>query len=596
MRWTVVFIVILLVVVGLWLAGTTKSGSGSGELPLADESESASNATKTKAGGTGKLKSTADTESVDVGLRFVEVSGAGIDFVHRSGISKERHYPSANGSGLATIDIDLDGQVDLYFGTGQYFLRPDDVKLNRFYRSLGGWQFEDCTAESGLGLGIFTAGLAAGDFNEDGFPDLYVTSVGENQLLMNAGDGTFHPVKDSSANDDGFAASAAFFDYDNDGLLDLYVCNYSPWSIETNKTGLLGPPHNMVIYCLPSQLPTAVDVMYHNNGDGTFSDVTSSQPFAARPARSQGVLALDLNDDDLTDLYVGNDMNPNWTFINDGQGSFKDLSQIAGTAYGMHGKSQAGMGLASADVNRDGRFDLIVTNFQREYNALYMNQGDGLFSDGSQDRGIIDKTLEWVGWGVTLNDFNLDGWPDLFVTNGHVDPLLSKYGGESAYEQPPGFWVGSVKGFQYAADRAGSYFDGQYPGRGLAVSDIDNDGDFDVIVGHIDQAPALLRNELETDAESVEVRLVGTRVTRDAIGAKVSVRGIDPPLVLQVVGGGSYLSANDTRLLVPAAEKIDLDIVWPGGRRSAATGLVPGRRYVIAEPTRGRQALVTRLP
>ena len=534
--------------------------------------------------------------TVDPGFRFTTIKDSGVDFVHRSGITADRHYPCANGSGLATLDFDLDGNIDLYFGTGQYFLEPDDVKPNRLYRSLGDWKFADCSRESVTELNIFTAGLAVADFNEDGFPDLYVTSAGRNQLLQNCGDGTFQPIEDSGADDPGFAASAAFLDYDNDGPLDIYLCNYGLWSIETNIVGSTGPPHNKPTYAVPQQIESAPDVLLRNQGDGTFLDVTSDHPIAQLPGRAQGVIALNLNDDDLIDVYVGNDMNTNWLLMNDGQSGFEDVSQTAGTGYNRAGQTEAGMGVASADVNRDGRFDLLVTNFEREYNSLYLNKGDGFFEDSAHQMGVVTDAMQWVGWGVTLNDLNLDGWPDLVVTNGHVDPDLSEYSNNSPYEQPAAFWLGGEAGFEFTGNRSGEYFQTTHPGRALSIADLDNDGDFDIVVGHQDQAPALLRSDLNSGQKSIELRLVGRRGNRDCVGSRVSVRTVEPPLVFQVTGGGSYLSANDNRILIPANDATDIDIVWPGGRRSTATGLVPGKRYLAIEPTRGRSALVSELP
>ncbi|MFK7820070.1 MAG: CRTAC1 family protein [Planctomycetaceae bacterium] len=528
-------------------------------------------------------------------LQFVEVTDSGIDFVHRSGISEQRHYPCANGSGLAAVDVDLDGNVDLYFGTGQFLDKESDGTQNRFYRSQGDWRFSDRTNETGLGFDTFTAGITVGDVDGDGFPDVYVAAVGKNQLFHNQGDGTFAAVQSSGVEHPGFAASAAFLDYDNDGLVDLYVCNYGEWSLDSNRACYTDSTSSRRMFCNPKDIPAATDVLFHNEGDGTFRNVTADSPIAKRKARSQGVLALDVNGDDAIDLYLGNDMNANALYMNTGDGEFNDVTQTAGVAYDRKGNSQAGMGVSAADINRDGRTDLIVTNYENEHNTVYLGLGGEMFEDSSHSSGAVDGAMPWVGWGVSLRDFDLDGWSDMMVTNGHVDPLLFEIKMGSEYRQPPGFWTMNEGSFEFIGPKAGSYFKERHPGRGLVVSDLDNDGDYDMVVGHQDQAPALLRNDRINNDElpgSIEVRLVGTRTNRDAIGAKVSIRGANPIWTEQVMGGGSYLSANDYRLLVPATKPIDLEVVWPGGRRSSATRLQPGKKYVIAEPTRGRNAVV----
>lgn len=533
-----------------------------------------------------------EPELVEAPVQFETVGDSGVDFVHRSGINEDRFYPCANGSGLGSIDIDGDGLLDLYFATGNFF-RPTDnqqPKTNRCYRNLGDWKFADVTDAAGVALTDYSAGVAVGDFDGDGFSDLYVTCVGPNQLFRNNGDGTFEFLEDSGTNHAGFAASAVFFDPDNDGLADLYVCNYGEWSIETNKKCDDGA--GLRVFCAPSDIPQATDVLYRNNGDGTFRD--ASDELGDTNLRAQGAIAVDVNGDDFIDLYVGNDGDSNTLFTTGPDGTLEDVTATTATGFDGNGKRQAGMGVAAADVNRDGSVDLMVTNFEREHNTLYLGQDNALFEDRSKAAGVMNGAMPWVGWGVTLTDFDLDTWPDLVVVNGHVEPRLFEIGHGTEYEQPANFWVNDRGTFKLTT-AAGDYFAGKHPARGMVVCDLDNDGDHDLVVGHQNQTPSLLMNTLR-DRSGVELRFVGARTNRDGVGCKANVRGVAPPLSYQVKGGGSYLSANDNRVIVSLEKPTSIEVVWPGGRRSSTKKLEPGRRYVVYEPERGRTAATFELP
>jgi hypothetical protein len=522
---------------------------------------------------------------------FTEMlDGSGIGFGHQTGTNAEKPFPAANGSGVAALDYDLDGRCDLYFATGTPFpidsARPEPT--NRIYRNRGGWRFDDVTARCGLGHNGYSAGLAVGDYDGDGFPDVYVTCFGANVLFRNQGDGTFEQVQRSAGVDDPrWGTSTAFLDFDADGLLDLYVCNYAEWSWETRQ--FCGDRvRNVRIYCSPNSVVPAPDVLYRNRGDGGFDDVTSSSGVGGEPRRGQGVIAADLNDDGWTDLYVANDLNPNSLFINRGDGTFRDATELSGAGYDHRGRSQAGMGLDAADFNGDGRIDLFVTNFQAEHNTLYENLGGELFQDVSHRYGLADASLPWVGWGTALADFDLDGALDAIVTNGHVDDNRHLLGQDAPYASPPLAWRQVQGRFELLGPAAGDYFTGRRVGRGLALADLDNDGDQDVVITHQDDRPALLRNDCLPAAptrRAIRVRLIGTRSNRDAVGAAVTLHSGAASTIRPIKGGGSYLSASELEQVfaVAAVDELSLEVRWPGGARSELT-IDPEQEIVIIEP------------
>ena len=516
----------------------------------------------------------------------------GVGFRHISGDSSVKPFPAANGSGVGAFDFDLDGRYDLYFATGTEIpvdpLRPDP--LNRCYQNFGGWNFRDVTTETRLGHNGYSSGIAVGDFDSDGLPDVYVTCFGENQLFHNRGDGTFERSATTPDQGGRFSTSAAFLDYDGDGLLDLYVCNYGDWSLETNQ--YCGNKQlNVRIFCSPRSLKPEADVLLRNAGDGSFRNVTRETGLSIRGGRGQGVVAADVNNDGRIDLYLGNDIHPNLLFINIGQGRFRDASEISGASYDRSGKMQAGMGVATADIDRDGLPDLFVTNFEGEHHTLYRQASPGVFHDVSHLRGIAADSKPWVGWGTAFVDFDLDGWKDLVVTNGHVDNNLDQMGRDSPYRHPALLWKNVGGRLQNVAKAAGTYFQESHPGRGLAVSDLDNDGDADLVIVHQDQPPALLQNVLKRQAglkpRSAMLRLIGTLSNRDAIGCRITITNGDKRMQYdQIKGGGSYLSAHDRRIIVPLTDDkpVKITLRWPSGKSSELTGIRPGKLYDVVEP------------
>ncbi|RLS52724.1 MAG: VCBS repeat-containing protein [Planctomycetota bacterium] len=482
-----------------------------------------------------------------------------IDFQHESGDSLTKAFPAANGSGIGVFDLDRDGQRDLLFLTNNQFEPDQSRHANRCYRNLGSFRFADVTSQCGLGHVGHSAGVAAGDINNDGFVDLYVTCYGENQLYVNCGDGTFENVSRSSGTaDKRWGTSAAFLDIEGDGLLDLYVGNYARWTPE--ESAFCGDHKRQIrMYCSPKSVVPENDILYRNQGDGSFADVSESSGILATTGRSQGVLTLDINDDSRTDIYVTNDLNPNSLWINQGQGHFENQANAVGVAYDQNGAAQAGMGVAAADANRDGRLDLFVTNFEGEYNAYYEQDASGFFNEVSQLRGLAAASLPWIGWGTVLTDFDLDGWPDVFVLNGHTDNNMHEMGREGNYAQPALLWRNERGQFTPVTPHDSPFFLQTHPGRGVACGDLDNDLDGDLICNQQDLLPDILRNDCPHSADRVvlQLELVGTEFNREAIGAMVYVESGELKVMEQVKSGGSYLCANDSRLtvVIPSADK-----------------------------------------
>lgn len=530
---------------------------------------------------------------------FDDVSAAtGIDFVHVSGNSKEKPFPAANGSGVGAIDFDRDGNYDLYFATGCMF--PIELNsespTNRLYQNLGGLKFRDISSLAHVRCNGFSAGIAVGDYDSDGFPDIYVNCFGPNILFRNLGDGTFERAEnEAGVADPRWGTSAAFMDMDGDGLLDLYVCNYAKWSWETHQ--FCGDEVRQIrTHCGPRTVEGERDILYRNQGDGTFVDVLEAAGLAQRACRGQGVVAADVNDDGYADLYVGNDLHPNFLFLNNRDGTFRDATESSGAAYDMKGTSQAGMGVDMADVNGDGRIDLFVTNFAMEYNSLYLNTGHDFFQEVSNRFGLSASSLPWVGWGANFVDFDHDGALDLVVTNGHVDDNRHLFEERAEYAQPGLLYRGAKGKFELVGKQSGAYFEQSHVGRGLSTVDLDNDGDVDLVITHQDAAPAVLVNRRNRSSERCEetlrVRLVGSRSNRDAIGAtvRISQEGNKPggkKTIMPIKSGSSYLSSHDLRLLIPVPDRsksVSLDIRWPTGEENHVDDLQSGHDYVILEP------------
>jgi hypothetical protein len=566
---------------------------------------------------------TADAQATGPGepgpFRFAELHQAsGIDFVHFSGTTDERLFPTAFGSGVAMLDYDGDGRLDLYFATGTR-LPAGSARTgsNRLYRNLGGGRFRDVTETSGLGYAGFCHGIIAGDIDNDGDTDVFLCNCGSNALLLNNGDGTFADISHAAGIDrPGWSSGGAMLDFDHDGDLDIFVANYGAWEYfrKPHRCGSEAIP----LYCSPGAVPTTRHILYRNNGDRTFTDVTDRAGLGRTDGRGFGVVAADLNDDGRVDLYVANDLRPNFVFLNRGDGTFEDVTESSGAALDAQGTAQSSMGIDAEDCDGDGRPELLVTNFQYEYTAYYQNltpasatrgpepAGPVLFRDASAVVGLVADSKPYVGWGCALADFDNDGWPDAFVTNGHLDSNRQKLGPTLTYVEPPMLHrnvpAGEEAGrrFRRATRDAGPYFDSRHAGRGAAFGDLDDDGDIDIVVNHRDEAPAILRNDTPGDNRWIRLELVGTRSNRDAIGSLVTVLAGSRTITRQRKGGGSMQSTNDPRLLIGLGrvdEVTRLTIRWPSGTISTLEHLAPNVGYRIIEPRDpGGSAEIIRLP
>ncbi|MGP0065837.1 MAG: CRTAC1 family protein [Isosphaeraceae bacterium] len=531
-------------------------------------------------------------------FRFTEIArSAGIDFVHVSGMTEVKHFPTAYGSGVAMFDFDDDGKLDLYFATATQ-LPPGTAPSgpNRLYRNLGKGRFEDATQRSGLGFAGYCQGLVVGDIDNDGDQDVFLCNYGTNVLYRNNGDGTFRDISKAAGinRPEGWSTAGAFLDYDQDGDLDLYVARFGHWKIPDDVRFCGGPkapgmpgPEQVHIYCSPRTIRPARHILYRNNGDGTFTDTTEPAGLGRTDGRGLGVVAADLNDDGRIDLYVANDTCPNFVFLNRGDGTFEDVTDSSGAGYDADGRVRAGMGVDAEDVNGDGRPDLFVTNYFDEPNALFINLGGGRFEERTRSWGMMHDSLLWVGWGCALADFDNDGWPDCFVSNGHVDDNLHLFDLKNPYAQPALLHRNREgKRFELATRDAGAYFDSDHVGRGVAYGDLDNDGDIDLVVNHKDGPPALLRNDTETRNHWIRLRLEGTRSNRDAVGARVEIEAGERTIVRQRKGGSSYASAHDPRLLIglgdaPRAQRIT--VRWPSGRVDLYLDTPAGADVVLRE-------------
>lgn len=503
-------------------------------------------------------------------VHFTDVSEqAKITFKHFS-TPEKRYIVESMSGGVALIDYNNDGYLDIYFVNS---LTVDMVKSNRttksvLYRNNGDLTFTDVTEKAGVGDIGWGMGAIVADYNNDGFDDLYVTCVGPNHLLKNNGNGTFTDVTNTAGvGDPRWSAGASFFDYDNDGKLDLYVANYV--SFDFNNLPEFGKDKTcqykgVAVQCGPRGLPGDGDSLYHNNGDGTFADVTKKAGVTdPNGYYGMGVIASDFDEDGLIDIFVANDSTPNFLYKNQGDGTFKEIGFISGTALNENGAAQGSMGVTVADYNHDGRLDLFVTNFDDDYNVLYRNDGRGSFTDVSYAAKIAAVSLPYVGWGTKFFDYDNDGWVDLFVANGHVYPQIP------SFQQRNFVHKNRRDGtFTEVAEQLGAPFKEKRTGRGVAFGDLDNDGDVDVVLNNLGGAGQLLRNDGGNANNSVLIKLVGVKTNRSGVGAMVKVVSGALTQKDEVRSGDSYISQSDQRLHFGLEKRTKIDLIeirWPSG-------------------------------
>ena len=525
-------------------------------------------------------------------VRYVDVAGsAGISFQHDNAASPEKYLIETMGSGCGWIDYDQNGLLDLYLVNGAS-RRPNTSKhalRSALYRNNGDGTFTDVTIKAGVDAeGLFGMGAAVGDYDNDGCPDLFVLGYGRCILFHNNGNGTFTDVTDRAGvgNLRKWGSSAAWFDYDNDGLLDLVIANYVDWSPEQNFwCGDKGP--GLRSYCHPDVYRGQPPTLYHNNGDGTFSDVSKRSGVGIRPGNGLGVVTFDYDNDGWQDIFITNDQMPNFLFHNNRDGTFREIGYSAGVAVGIDGQFEAGMGTDAADTTGSGRSDLIVTHLDQQLARLYQNVGEGYFEDATFRSKISYATFHLSGFGTRFMDYDNDGARDLFMANGHVLDNIQRYHAETTYAEPKLMFRNVGHGiFENVSDQLGPDFLLPRVSRGAAIGDFDNDGDLDIVISNNGQAPQLLRNDGGNANHWFQLLLIGTRSNRDAVGARVKVTAGDLVLYDEKKGGMSYQSAQDPRVHFglgqhPTVEEVE--IKWPSGELTKLTNIKSDQILAIEE-------------
>src|SRR6267378_2165273 len=523
---------------------------------------------------------------------FQEVPSAatGITWRHENGRSPDYFLPETTGAGCAFLDYDNDGWMDIYLvNSGKCdFFTPNPPLRNALYRNNRDGTFTDVAEKAGVTGGGFGQGVAVGDYDGDGFPDLYVTQYGRSILYHNNGNGTFSDVTEKAGvAAPGWASSAVWFDYDNDGRLDLFVGRFVDFSKELNKPCGIHEDGRLH-YCIPKIYSPMPSWLFHNNGDGTFTDVSKESGISSHLGKVWGVVATDINNDGLIDLWVSNDTLPNFLFVNRGKGKFDEIATIAGVAYSDGGRARSGMGVDSADFDDDGWMDVFVSNLDREMFAIYKNNHDETFDDVALPTGIGKATKFMSGWGLKFFDYDNDGSLDLFLANGNPDDLISSVHGEVTYEEPLMLFRNTGKSFQDVSAQSGPVFAMLMSSRGLALGDFDNDGSVDVLISVNNGAPLLLRNNAGRQNHWLGIHLRGRKSNPDAVGAVVTYQAGDLKRSRMKVSGGSYLSSHDPRevLGIGKRTKIDkLEVRWPqpSGHTETFTDLPIDRYITIVE-------------
>jgi enediyne biosynthesis protein E4 len=524
---------------------------------------------------------------------FEEVpsSTSGITWKHTAGKSAEKYLPETTGAGCAFLDYDNDGWMDIYLvNSGQCdFFTPKPPLRNALYHNNRDGTFTDVTERAGVAAGGFGQGVAVGDYDGDGFPDLYVTQYGRSILYHNNGDGTFTDVTEKGGvAAPGWSSSAVWFDYDNDGRLDLFVCRFVDFNKSISKDCHAGEDAKRG-YCIPHLYKPMASWLFRNNGDGTFTDVSKTSGIANYLGKAWGVVATDINNDGRMDLFVANDTIANFLFANRGNGKFEEVGTQAGVAYSAEGRPRSGMGLDSADFNDDGWMDLFVANIDHEVYSLYQNNHDETFDDQALATSIGMATRLMSGWGLKFFDYDNDGNLDLLLANGNPDDLIEELTRHQVgYREPMLLFHNSGKKWENVSAQSGPTFANAISARGLAVGDFNNDGGLDALISVNDDAPILLRNTIGGRNHWLGLRLVGKKANPDAVGARVTYQAGDLKRSRMKVGGGSYLSYHDPRMVLGLGQrpKIDwLEVKWPlpSGRVERFTDLPIDRYVTIVE-------------
>ena len=523
-------------------------------------------------------------------FREIPASESGIAWTHENAMSPERYLPETLGPGCAFLDYDNDGWMDIYLVNSgpSDFYQPKKAIRNALYRNNRDGTFTDVTEKAGVPGGTFGMGVAVGDYNNDGYPDLFITACGRALLYRNNGDGTFTDVtKQSGLDISGWTTSAVWFDFDNDGHLDLFVCSFVRYLPE-DQLSCGGNNAGQKYYCIPRAFHPTVSYLFHNNGDGTFTEVGHGTVIGKTPGKALGVVATDINNDGRMDLFVANDTVQNFLFVHRGGNQWEEIAVAAEVGFSETGQARSGMGVDSADFDNDGWQDLFVANVDQEKFSLYHNLKNETFVDVAQSQSIAQPTRLLSGWGLRFFDYDNDGDVDLILANGHPDDMVSQRSQAVKYREPLLLFHQKNGQFHNVSADAGPAFSRDYAARGLAVGDFNNDGRLDVLIGVNGGAPLLLQNRCESDNYWLGLMLQGTSCNRDAVGARLTWSAGGKKRSRLKTGGGSYLSSHDPRevLGLGLATKVDwLEIRWPApsSRVERFTNLPVNRYITIVE-------------
>lgn len=523
-------------------------------------------------------------QSLNAKVTFEEVPAkkSGISWVHNNAHSPDRYLPETVGAGCAFLDYDNDGWLDVYLVNSgpSDFYTPNPALKNALYRNNHDGTFNDVTDKAGVAGGTFGMGVAAGDYDGDGWIDLYVTSYGRNILYHNNGNGTFTDVADKAGVvAPGWSTCALWFDFDNDGKLDLFVSSFVAYEKALNVL-CTDETLSRRYYCVPRLFKPRPSYLFRNEGNGKFTDVSKESGIAGSPGKSFGAVATDVNNDGLLDLFVANDTMPNFLFLNKGGGKFEESGLAAGVAFSDAGKPRSGMGVDAADYDGDGWQDLFVANIDQEFFSLYHNQKDLIFTDEPGEIGTATQMLS--GWGLRFFDYDNDGDPDLFLVNGHPDDFIEMRTKRVKYKEPLLMFENTGRNFKNVSTQSGAVFSRDFSGRGMATADFDNDGDLDVLISNNDEAPLLLRNEGGNKNNWLGLQLVATKSNPAAVGAIITWQAGGVKRNRLRTAGGSYLASHDPRELLGlgSARRVEsVEIRWPSGKVDKL-GSLPINNYV----------------